>query len=70
MTPNDPFAVDTERALDVLSLAWSDHYDEIWHHDGTWGAHREDAPDDDEITASTPDELNRKIREDWNARHG
>ena len=54
----DPFAVDGERALDALTLAWADEYDEIWFHDGAgWGAHHKDAPDDDVITGSTPDEL-------------
>jgi hypothetical protein len=62
----DPSAVDGERALDALTLAWADEYDEIWFRDGAgWGAHHKDAPDDDVITGSTPDELNRKIRADW-----
>jgi GMP synthase-like glutamine amidotransferase len=61
----DPFAVNEERALDALSLAWADEYDQIWVHDGEWGAHHKDAPDGDVITGSTPDELNRGIRADW-----
>jgi hypothetical protein len=47
--------VDTDRALDALTLAWADEYDEIWFHDGSgWGAHRKDARDDDVLTGSTP----------------
>ena len=57
----DPFAVDVERALDVLVEAWTD-YDQIWFgHDGKWGAHRSGAGDDDVITAATPDELCRAL---------
>jgi len=68
--PEDPFA-DTDRALDALCMAWGDEYDEIWFHGGTgWGAHHKDAPDDDEITAPAPAELNRKIRADWHQRQG
>jgi hypothetical protein len=72
MTPggHDPFAVDVDKALDVLTLAWADEYPELWFHDGAgWGAHHRDAPDGDDITGSTPDELNRAIREDL-ARRG
>jgi hypothetical protein len=57
--------VDEEHALDALTLAWGGEYDEISVLDSKWGAHRKDAPDDDVITGSTPDELNRKIRADW-----
>jgi hypothetical protein len=67
---HDPFLVDVGRALDVLSLAWGDWYDEIWHHDGFgWGAHHKDAPDGDDITGDTPDELNLAIRADYQRRH-
>ena len=65
---HDPFAVDQDRVLDALTLAWADEYDEIWVHGGEWGAHRKDAGDDDVITGSTPDELNRAIRADWSRR--
>jgi hypothetical protein len=64
----NPFAVDEDRALDALTLAWADEYPEIWVHGGEWGAHRKDAPDGDVITGSTPDELNRAIKADWTAR--
>ncbi len=65
----DPFAVDADRALDALTLAWGDDYDEIWlGHDGLWGAHRKDAGEDDVLTGATPDELNRAIRADQSRR--
>ena len=63
-----PFAVDVERALDALDLAWGDEYDEIWISDGKWNAHHKDAGDDDVLTGVTPDELNRLIRADWTRR--
>jgi hypothetical protein len=67
----DPFPVDQARALDALILAWAGQYDEIWCSGGTsWGAHRKDAPDDDVITGSTPEELNHNIRADWQRRAG
>jgi hypothetical protein len=67
----DPIAVDRARALDALTLAWADQYDKIRFHPGAgWGAHRKDAPGDDVITGSTPDELNRNIRADWQRREG
>jgi hypothetical protein len=58
------FDVDEDRALDALTLAWGDEYDEIWVHDGEWGAHHKDAGDHDVVTGATPDELNRAIRAD------
>ena len=58
------FDVDEDRALDALTFAWGDEYDEIWIHGGKWGAHHKDAGDDDVVTGSTPDELNRAIRAD------
>ena len=70
MAGRDPFAVDDVRALDALRLAWSGEYDEIWVHGGEWCAHHKDAGEGDVITGSTPDELNRKIREDWSRRQG
>ena len=74
--PRDPFAVDVERALDALALAWGDDYDSIGiRHDGRWYAHLRHAhlgyADEDDcgdachdLTGSTPDELNRAIRAD------
>ncbi len=63
------FDVDEDRALDALALAWGDDYDEIWlGHDGLWGAHHKDAGEDDVLTGSTPDELNRAIRADCTRR--
>ncbi len=64
----DPFAVDQDRALDALTLAWADEYPEIWVHGSEWGAQHKDAGDDDVLTGSTPDELNRAIRADWSRR--
>ena len=62
----DPFAVDNPRALEALTFAWGDEYDEIWAHGGEWCAHHKDAEEgDDVITGDTPDELNRAIRADW-----
>jgi hypothetical protein len=67
---HDPFPVDVDRALDALSLAWADEYDQLWYHEGSgWGAHHKDAPEDEDILAQTPDELNRKIRADFQRRH-
>jgi hypothetical protein len=63
-----PFNVDVDKALDALNLAWSDVYTEISVYDGRWTARHQDAADDDLITASTPDELNRAIRDDWSRR--
>jgi hypothetical protein len=63
----EPFAVNEDKALSALSLAWGDLY-EIWILDGKWHASRTDVMDDDEITGETPDELNRKIRDDWSKR--
>ena len=78
-----PFAVDTDRALDALVLAWGDDYDAIsLGHDGLWHAHLRHArlahlahADEDDcddacpvITGSTPDELNRAIRADQERR--
>jgi hypothetical protein len=68
MTANgahNPFSVDEQRALDALTLAWADEYDELWVCDDKWSARHKDAPDDDVITGDTPDELNRAIRADW-----
>ena len=60
----DPFAVDEDRALAALTLTWGDSY-EIYITNGQWQAWRDNAPDQDMLTGATPDELNRKIREDW-----
>lgn len=63
--PHDPFAVDPERALAALMFTWQDQCDEIWQSGDEWHAHRRGGDDDDVITASTPDALNVKLREDW-----
>ncbi len=60
----DPFAVDEDRALDALRLAWGDSY-EIYITDGQWQGWHDDAPDQDILTGTTPDELNRAIRADF-----
>ena len=65
----DPFAVDEDRALAALTLTWGDTY-EIYINEGQWQAWHDDAPDQDMLTGSTPDELNLAIREDWSRRHG
>ena len=61
----DPFKVDQVHALDALTLAWGDEYDEIWVHDGQWCAHRKGGHDENIITGDTPDALNQAIRADW-----
>jgi len=63
----DPFAVNEDRALDALTLAWGDCY-EIYITDGQWQAWHDDAPDGEMLTGTTPDELNRAIRADWLSR--
>ena len=70
MTGRDPFAVDVDRALAALTLAWHDEYDEIGRADGgSWYARHKDARQDEVLTGNTPDELNRAIREDWARRN-
>ena len=70
MAGRDPFAVDVDRALDALTLAWADQYDEIGWADGRgWYARHKDAPQDEVLRGHTPDELNRAIREDWARRN-
>ncbi len=59
---------DEDRTLDALALAWGDAY-QIYVADGQWQAWREGAGDEDVLTGSTPDELNRAIRAD-RAREG
>jgi hypothetical protein len=68
----DPFAVDVDRTLDALVSAWGlAGYDQIWHHEGTgWGAAHKDAGDLQVIEADTPDELDARIRADWQRRSG
>jgi hypothetical protein len=65
----DPWAVDEDKALDALSLIWGDEY-QVWMEDGRWYAHHKDAPDSDALDGSTPDEVNRQIRDDWAGRGG
>jgi hypothetical protein len=65
----DPFAVDEDRALDALMLAWGDAY-EIYISGSQWQAWHDDAPDQEMLTGTTPDELNRAIRADWTRRQG
>jgi hypothetical protein len=63
----DPFAVDEGDALAALALAWGHHY-KISITGGQWQARRNDAPEHDILTGTTPDELNRAIRADWQQR--
>lgn len=70
MTPgqgSDPFAVDEDRALAALTLTWGDSY-EIYIAEGQWQAWHDDSSNQDMLTGNTPDELNRKIREDLTLR--
>jgi hypothetical protein len=66
----DPFAVDTDKALDALVAAWEPAgYEEIGHIGGEgWYAYHKDAGELDAIEADTPDELDAKIRADWQRR--
>lgn len=59
----DVFAVDEDRALEVLWLAWGDAYD-IAFEDGRYVAASRDA-EVRVFTGSTPDALNLAIRADW-----
>jgi hypothetical protein len=59
----DVFAVDQDRALEALRLAWGDAYD-IASGDGRWTAVSRDA-EARVFTGSTPDGLNLAIRADW-----
>jgi hypothetical protein len=64
--PRNPFALSNpEHAAELLRLAWGDFVDEVWVIGDEWHAHRKDAPSGENITASTPDELNLKIRVAW-----
>jgi hypothetical protein len=67
VTGHDPFAVDEGKALSALTFAWGDLY-EIYVVDGQWQAWHDDAPDQDKLTGTTSDELNRAIRADWLSR--
>jgi hypothetical protein len=66
----DPFAVDTDKALDALVATWeSAGYDQIGYIGGTgWYAYHKDASDADGIEADTPGELDARIRQDWQRR--
>jgi hypothetical protein len=66
--PTDPFAVDDDRALAELELAWSDGgYHGFTVEGGTWGAISSAG---EVLTGGTPDALNRAIREHWQALRG
>ena len=56
--------MDQGKALSALTFALRDLY-EIYVVDGQWQAWHDDAPDQDKLTGTTPDELNRAIRADW-----
>jgi hypothetical protein len=66
----DPFAVDTVKALSALTAVWEPAgYDQIGHLEGTGRyAYHKDAADTDAIEADSPDELDVKIRQDWQRR--
>jgi len=66
--PTDPFAVDNDRALAELELAWSDGgYHGFTAESGTWCAVSSAG---EVLTGGTPDALNRAIREHWQAMRG
>jgi len=68
MAGRDPFAVDEDKALDALMLAWAVCGYEVYIVAGQWQAWHRDADDTDVIDGATPDELNRAIRADWSRR--
>ena len=67
-----PSDVEEDNALDMLDLAWGEHYVISVVSDdgkpGEWSAHRIGAPDNEVLRAGTPDALNRAIRADVTAR--
>jgi hypothetical protein len=66
--PKDPFAVDEDRALAELELAWSDAgYHGFTVEGDTWGAISSAG---EVLTGRTPDALNRAIRAHWQAMRG
>ena len=66
--PKDPFAVDEDRVLAELELAWSDGgYHGFTVGDGIWCAISSAG---EVLTGSTPDALNRAIRAHWQAMRG
>ena len=66
--PKDPFAVDEDRALGELELAWSDGgYHGFTVEGDTWGAISSAG---EVLTGRTPDALNRAIRAHWQAMRG
>lgn len=58
----DVFAVDEDRALEELRLAWGDAYD-IGFESGRWVATSREGGRT--VDGGTPDALNRAIRADW-----
>jgi hypothetical protein len=64
-TPRGPFAVDQDRALAELELAWSEGgYHGFTAAGGTWCAITSAS---EVLTSTTPDELARAIRAHWQA---
>ena len=66
--PTDPFAVEEDRALAELELAWSEGgYHGFTVEGGTWGAISSAG---EVLTGGTPDVLNRAISAHWQALRG
>ena len=61
--PRDPFAVDTQRALDTLKAEWGFAYC-LSHHEGLYLARRREGPPV-VMSGETPDEIVREMRRDW-----
>jgi hypothetical protein len=62
--PRGPFAVDKDRALAELELAWSEGYHGFTAAGGTWCAITSAG---EVLTGATPDELAGAIRAHWQA---
>lgn len=62
----DPFAVDTERALDALKLAWGDSYElAVWG--GLFAARFKESGQ--VLSSETPDGIVKKIERDFAVRN-
>ena len=63
MQPRDPFAVDSQRALEALRAEWGIPY-VLSYHEGLYLARRREGPPVI-MSGETPDEITRQMRRDW-----